>query len=43
MNGLTDMLATVEEDEKVFDQNWFKDILYRIKQKSVETKELTRL
>jgi len=31
MEDLTKVFDTVEEDDKIFDPNWFKDMLYKLK------------
>lgn len=31
MNEIADYLDCIEEDDKIFDPNWFKDTLFKIK------------
>lgn len=40
MDEIAEMLGCIEEDDKIFDQNWFKDILYKIKQKMIANSAL---
>nr|QBH22546.1 EF hand family protein [Philasterides dicentrarchi] len=37
MQGLIELLSCLEEDDKTFNPSWFKDILYKIKQRLLGT------
>lgn len=43
MQTLIEIFDTIEEDDKIYDASWFKDILYKIKEKMVNSKDYLAL
>jgi len=43
MSELIDTFDCIEEEDKIFDASWFKDILFKIKEKMVNSKDYNAL
>lgn len=37
MQEIIDLFDCIEEDDKIYDESWFKDILFKIKEKMVKS------